>query len=76
MKAIREFLARRAAAAARTRYQRGFDYATGELRKGTPEEVLDSQISAFDFNDFDRGMLDAMRTPTLGNGVTSTNRPA
>lgn len=42
--------------------ERGRKYAESELREGTPAEVLSSFAdNPFDFNDFDRGVLDAIR---------------
>ncbi len=51
-------------------YRKGFDYAAGELLRGVDSKKLNGEVAAsMDFNNFERGMLDAIRIYTrLKNG--------
>lgn len=44
------------------KFSDGYNYADAELKKGTDKETLYRQAdNAFDFDDFDRGILQMLR---------------
>tara|TARA_R110000822_G_scaffold5961_1_gene25257 strand:- start:1034 stop:1213 length:180 start_codon:yes stop_codon:yes gene_type:complete len=49
--------------------ERGYNYADKELKKGTDINLLyEKADNQFDFNDFDRGILDRLREQDNGEG--------
>lgn len=61
---IKQWLEKRRHKAARERFDRGFDYAAGELLRGTDTESLEARIDGAqifgDDNEFDEGMAAAI----------------
>jgi hypothetical protein len=63
LKALGNWLRARRIASAKAAYQRGFDYAAGELLRGVDPEAFELEVDAramFDATQFDEGITAAL----------------
>ena len=58
---MRTLFARWRAARADRRFARGFDYAAGQLLRGRPAEELETEADNIARNEFDAGIIYAVR---------------